>query len=148
MSADQEPWDDEREWQSQERAMRASPEGPGAEVDADYRLVADALRSLPCSEPPEGFAAAVIAEIVRRRAVPQHRPEHRVVSLAAIACAFGIGAAALFYAGQAWRSLPTVFAEGLREWGLLALGCGLLSWLCGEQVRRAGASAGRRRATR
>lgn len=133
---------DEREWQLQERALRAERDGAPTGDEpalAEYRLVARALRAPIAEALPPGFAAQVA-----RRALARSRREGRfeqVLTQALLALlAFAGVATAMAYGGDWWRAsaslLPSTPRLGLAlQWGLAIAGCLGLSWSA-ELLRR------------
>jgi hypothetical protein len=119
---------DEAEWAAQERGMRAAS---GADAhglsgtEASYRAVAEALASMPRSEPPADFAAGVVQRLARREAGLE-RPLSRIL-LAAFVLVAAILAVVHFEAG--WQLLRQAFSDDALDWGVLGLGCVALSWV-------------------
>lgn len=129
MNATNEPAIDEREWSAQETGMRAvygRDTGEFSAAAADYRIVAEALRSAPRSQPPDDFAAGVAARIDRQNAGVE-----RVVSriLVTVFMATSI-AATVRYGSQAWQPLRQSLGDDALAWILIGMGCLVLTWLC------------------
>jgi hypothetical protein len=150
MNHDIPPFDDdarEREWQAQERAMRAErlgldPAGDDARVRR-YRLLARALRQPPPETLPTDFARQVAARIGAR--TPAHAfggGSLESVLLAVLVGVFAVAAAIVLVGyGPAWLSavraaLPADDPRTLR-WPLSFAGCLGLSWLLWQWQRRA-----------
>ncbi|MGY1408196.1 hypothetical protein ACW5EG_01235 [Luteimonas sp. A611] len=123
---------DEREWLAQEQAL-SMPSGRRADA-----LLARALRSLPASRPPPGFAA----EVARLAAAGPHqasavdaRLERLMLNvLLGLLALASIGAAA-WYGNQWWALASQALGAGAAQWALLGAACLLLSWLP-EAARR------------
>jgi hypothetical protein len=138
----------EREWQAQERALRAErlgldPRGGDARVRR-YRLVAKALRQPPVEALPADFARQVAARVAAAPAPAASAGRFESVLLALLAGAFVLAAGVVFVLyGQSWLSttrvaLPAAAPDTLR-WPLAFAGCLGLSWLMGAWQRRHGA---------
>lgn len=155
MNHDDTPFSDparEREWQAQERALRAErlgldPRGEDARVRR-YRLVAKALRQPPAETLPDDFARQVAARVVA--ATPTVAPfagRFESILLMLLAGIFALAAGVVFVLyGQSWLTtvriaLPAAAPDTLR-WSLAFAGCLGLSWLMG-QWQRHGHGAGR-----
>ncbi|WP_202839661.1 hypothetical protein [Luteimonas saliphila] len=128
----------ERDWQAQERALS------GAAGDRRDLLLARALRTMPVSQPPVDFAAAVarLAASGRRDPAPESSLERVLlhVLLAAMALT-GAGAVAV-YGARWWTLAGELFGTQAAQWGVIAALCLLLSWLP-NGVRRVLDAAGR-----
>ncbi|MCX7033061.1 MAG: hypothetical protein NT046_03705 [Arenimonas sp.] len=118
---------DESEWEAQERGMRAAS-GADAEglsgTAATYRAVAEALASMPRSEPPADFAAGVVHRLARRDAGLE-RPLSRILLVAFVSVAAILG---LAYYEAGWQLLRQAFSDDALGWVVLGLGCVTLSW--------------------
>lgn len=123
---------DEREWESQERGMRAARDDGADTVDAvakSYRRVAMALSSAPRCEPPPDFATAVVAQIANRDAGVE-RVLFRGLVLALTAASVIVTA---LYAGRWWQALQEGMLEvGALQWVVAGMGCVALSWMMGQ----------------
>jgi hypothetical protein len=115
----------ERDWLAQERTLA----GAGDRRDA---LLARALRTPIGSGPPPGFAAAVAraaAAAPASQSLPDAGLERGLLqTLLGLMGAVGIGALAL-YGPQWWMLVREAFGPAGAQWGLVAGGCLLLSWL-------------------
>jgi hypothetical protein len=131
----------EREWQAQERALRAErlgldPHGDDARVRR-YRLLARALREPPTASLPADFASQVAARAARSARARQLRGGSlETVLLAGLPGALVLtGGVALAMYAPSWLpavrlSVPTVDPQSL-HWSLAFAGCLGLSWLLG-----------------
>ncbi|WP_329741630.1 hypothetical protein [Dyella sp. A6] len=129
----------EREWQAQERALRAErlgldPRGDDVRVRR-YRVLSKALRQPPAEALPADFAAQVAA--LAAPATQPRKTRHGALETALLTSLPGIavvaGAVALGYDAQAWLpavrvAVPAVDPQSLR-WLLALGGCLGLSWL-------------------
>ncbi|WP_448097558.1 hypothetical protein [Luteibacter yeojuensis] len=118
---------DEREWEAQERGMRAARgEGP-ADLDPlalNYRKVASAVISHPVGAPPGDFVARAAAHVARHEGGIE-RPLSRVL-LAVFAVA--LVAAAVIYGAPYWQVFQQP-GEPASGWVLAGLACVVLSWV-------------------
>lgn len=121
----------ERDWLAQEQALSA----PGHRADA---LLARALRSLPASQPPPGFAAEVAALAAAGAPVAaagDTRLERALLNgLLAVLVLATLGTVA-YFGGDWWRLASGALGDGAAQWALLGAACLLLSWLP-EAARR------------
>jgi hypothetical protein len=116
----------ERDWLAQEAALGQ----PGA-GRADL-LLARALRTLPATRPPPGFAAEVAA-LAAAAGAPLALPDGRLErvllkALLVLLAASTLGVLA-WYGGQWWALASQSLGEGAAQWALVGAGCLLLSWL-------------------
>lgn len=133
MSRGKEPGIDEREWEIQERGMRAArgrgtvatPADPTAER---YRQVAEALISAPRSEPPPDFAAGVVRQIPDRDAGVERALLRALILLLTAA---SVATIALYGIGW-WRAMREALTGGAMQWLMAAAGCAALSWIIGQ----------------
>ena len=131
---------DEVAWLAQEQALA----DPGCRADA---LLAQALRSVPGSEPPPGFASD-IARRVRASAAGDagqaraERVERALLATLLLAMATAVGVMLAWYGPHWWSLLQVVLGEGATPWALAGAACLLLSWLpeCARRPRPAGAA--------
>ncbi|MFY2763094.1 hypothetical protein [Arenimonas sp. MALMAid1274] len=136
---------DETEWAAQERALRAAA-GHGADslsgAEASYRVIADALATMPRSEPPADFAAAVMQRIAQRESARE-----RLLSRGLLAGFVGVSVIlCVVNADAGWQLIRLGGGDDTVAWVLLGLGCAALSWV-GHRVREmASLSAGARHA--
>lgn len=118
---------DDAEWAAQERGMRGAS-GPGEHglsgADAAYREVADALASMPRSEPPADFASDVVKCLAQRESGLE-RALSRLL-LAAFVVAAAVLGALNFAPGL--QLLRASFSEEGLGWIVLGAGCVGLSW--------------------
>jgi hypothetical protein len=126
---------EQRDWDAQERALRAERGGESAASDAhaaQYRLVARALREPPLDSLPQDFAARVAARVTAT--APARGTGERIESWlegALVALLLCAGAAALIaYNGDALRELSFKLPEGaglgiqtVVSWGLAVAAC-------------------------
>ena len=135
MSMTREPSMDEREWQSQERGMRAARGhnvGDGDEADiadlqtAHYRVVAQALRSTPNSQPPTNFASSVARLALTRSDAGFER---MLAQILLIVSGFSSLVAGALYGGQWWQSVHQAFGGDSRAWLMAGMGCLAVSWV-------------------
>ncbi len=118
---------DEHHWRAQEDALA----GAGDRHDA---LLARALATLPASQPPAGFAAAVARLAATRPllALPVEPAFERVLlNVLAWILALAALAAAALYGGQWLAQLRAGLGEGAATWVLAAAACAGLSWALG-----------------
>lgn len=124
---------EERDWLAQERAL-AHPAG-----DRRDALLARALRTMPVSQPPADFAAAVAALAASGATVASREPDAKLERmlfnglLAVFALAVVVVAA--MYGGQWWAMASEGLGRGAAQWALAAGACLLLSWLPGGARR-------------
>ena len=118
---------DEREWEAQERGMRAARGQAPADLDPlalEYRTVARAVLSHPVGAPPGDFVARAAARIARHEGGIE-RPLSRVlVAVFAIA----LVAAAVIYGTRYWQVFQQAGGPA-SGWVLAGLACVALSWL-------------------
>ena len=154
MNHDIPPFDDhasEREWQAQERAVRAERLGLDANGDdarvRRYRLVARALRQPPGEALPDDFARQVAARVEatpRMSPATDGRAEWALLSTLAGILVLAGGITLVLY-GQAW--LPAIHAAwpagssttdpAALRWALAFAACLGFSWLMGAWQRYA-----------
>ncbi len=118
---------DEREWEMQERAMRAAHDQGDSEsnpASASYRRVADALRSAPHGQPPTDFASAIVMQIKQQNT---HLERTLCSGLFATLAASSVVVTAL-YGEQWWQALQGM-GDGALQWVLACTGCAALSWM-------------------
>lgn len=146
MNHDIPPFDDhasEREWQAQERAMRAERLGLDSNRDdarvQRYRLITRALRQPPADALPADFAQQMAARAAPH-AVSAEMPRERLLEAAWFACVIGIfviaAAATIILYHQDWLAalriaLPTLDPQTIR-WPMTFAGCLGLSWVLGK----------------
>lgn len=122
----------ERDWLAQEQAL-SMPAGRRADA-----LLARALRTLPTSQPPPGFAAEVArlaaAGPHQARAVDTRLERHLLNALLGLLALASLGATA-WYGSQWWALASEALGTDAAQWALLGVACVLLSWLP-EAVRR------------
>lgn len=132
----------EREWQAQERALRAERlgldlHGEDARVRR-YRLVAKALRRPPAEILPDDFARQVAARVAAAPATSADRFESVLLALLAGVFVLAAGVVFLLYGQDLLSSmripLPATTPDTLR-WSLAFAGCLGLSWLLGQWQR-------------
>lgn len=132
MSMTREPSIDEREWQAQERGMRAAQGDDADAADfptAHYRVVAQALRSTPCSQPPVDFASSV----ARLAASRSDAGIERMLSQMLLAVfAISVLVVVALYAGRWWQSVDQAFGDDTLAWLLAGMGCLVVSWAFGQ----------------
>ena len=131
---------DPREWEAQERGLKAARTREAGAIDpaaADYRAVARALASAPRSQPPPGFAADV-ALLAARREAGLDRLLSRLLPPMFVVASLGAGAR---YGGAWWHAVqPSLGADAL-GWLLVGAGCVGLSWFM-RQLLAAGHADG------
>jgi hypothetical protein len=126
---------EQREWDAQERAVRAERLGAEAGDDAtvaQYRLIARALRDPPLDPQPRDFAARTAAQIEVRSRIANERVEvwfeRTLVTLLVLAGA----AVVLAYNGERLRELVSAFAvsepvafrvQTLASWAVAIAAC-------------------------
>lgn len=122
---------DDREWEIQERGMRAA-RGHGADASdpaaESYRRVAMAVATAPHRRPPADFATGVMQQIARREAGIE-RALFRSLLLVLAAAATVV---ATLYGGQWWRALQGASTAGALPWVMAGTGCVALSWMIGQ----------------
>ncbi|MGH8078812.1 MAG: hypothetical protein ACREPE_16045 [Lysobacter sp.] len=134
MNMTREPPIDEREWQAQERGMRAA-HGDDTDVadfrTAHYRVVAQALRSTPRSQPPADFASSVARLAVTRSDAGLERTLSQILLVV-----FAISSLMVIalYGGRWWQSIHQAVGDDTLAWLLAGMGCLILSWLF-DQLR-------------
>ena len=118
---------DEAEWAAQERGMRAAAGADAHDLsgtEAAYRDVAEALASMPRSEPPADFAASVVGQLARREAgLERHLPRILLAGFVGVAAVLG---AVNFEPGL--QLLQQALSGDALDWVVLGLGCVALSW--------------------
>lgn len=123
---------EEADWLAQEQAL-SMPSGRRADA-----LLARALRTLPVSQPPPGFAAAVaqLAAAGPHQAVATDTQleRHLLNALLGLLALASLGAAA-WYGSQWWSLASQALGAGAAQWALLGAACLLLSWLPGAARR-------------
>ncbi len=135
MSMTRQPPFDEREWQAQECGMRAAHDDDGDVAGtadlrtAHYRVVAQALRSTPSSQPPADFASSVARLAVTRRDAGL---EHVMAQILLGAFAFSSLVVVVLYAGRWWQSIHQAFGGDTLAWVLAGMGCIAASWVFGQ----------------
>jgi hypothetical protein len=114
---------DQSEWIAQERALS----GAGDRRDA---LLARALRTMPVSRPPDGFAAEV-ARLAQAHAPAREdaRLERMLQQWLFAAMAVGGLVAMLVYGDAIWRVSAGVLGSNALQWILMGGACLALSWL-------------------
>lgn len=142
MSATGEPRIEQDEWEAQERGMRMAPgreEGldPAA---AKYRLVAEALRTMPRSGPPEDLAADIVKRVARREAGLERLLSRMLLVIFLIATVI-VG---VRYGETWWEAVRRALSGDALAWLLAGVGCMALSWL-GSRLRDV---AGRKQSVR
>ncbi|WP_426284611.1 hypothetical protein [Luteibacter sp. E-22] len=118
---------DEREWEAQERGMRAALGQTPSDLDPlalEYRKVARAVISQPVGAPPGDFVARAAAHVARHEGGIE-RPLSRVL-LAVFAVAL-VGAAVI-YGARYWQAFQQP-GEPASGWVLAGLACVVLSWV-------------------
>ena len=127
---------EEREWQSQERALHDERIGaaPGDDpLQAHYRRVARALRQPVPHALPDDFAARVAARarLQAAHAPPDLRIEQRLVRVLVAVLALSAAVAVAWY-GQQWLQAITVLLPGAAlNWTLALMACVGASWSFG-----------------
>lgn len=132
MSMTREPLIDEREWQAQERGMHAAQGDDTGVADsrtAHYRVVAQALRSTPVSQPPVDFASNVARLAVTRSDAALERMLSKILSVV-----FAISSLLVIalYGGRWWQSVHQAFGGDALAWPLAGVGCLAVSWVFGQ----------------
>lgn len=120
----------ERDWLAQEQALSS----PGHRADA---LLARALRSLPVSQPPPGFAADVAALAAGGASIAagDARLERALLNGLLTVLVLASLATAAYFGGDWWRLASGALGDGAAQWAVLGAACLLLSWLP-EAARR------------
>jgi hypothetical protein len=124
---------EEREWQAQERALHDERNGvaPGDDpLQAQYRMVARALRQPLPHALPDGFAAQVAARARRQaaHAPPDLRIEQRLMRGLITLLALSAAVAVAWY-GPQWLQVIAVLLPGAAlNWTLALMGCVGVSW--------------------
>jgi hypothetical protein len=127
------PTIDEREWEAQECGMRAAAgDGPDSmdPAAATYRVVAEALATLPRREPPADFAAGVAKQIARSDAGLE-RPLSRILLVVFVMALAIVG---VLFGEPAWQLLRQALDGDALGWLLAGTGCLALSWMGGRAV--------------
>lgn len=131
MNSKKAPPIDDREWEIQERGMRAAHSRRAEATDPAvecYRRVATALLHAPRSEPPADFASAVVAQVaVRDTGIERALFRSLFVVLAAVSVIV-----TALYGDQWWRAVQGVPVEGALQWLVAGTGCVALSWMGGQ----------------
>lgn len=138
MNNRKEPQFDDREWESQERGMRAArkagPETGAMDAAAEhYRRVAMAMVGAPRSEPPADFVSNVVEQVALHDAGIE-RALFRGLSL--VLAASSVIVAAL-YGGQWWQAMQEMLTGGGLQWVLAGSACAALSWMTRQLHQRA-----------
>lgn len=132
MSKTREPSIDEREWQAQERGMRAArgdDAGVADSLTAHYRVVARALQSTPGSQPPVDFASSV-AQLAVTRSEPGL--ERMLSQILLVVFALSSLVVVALYGGRWWQSVHQAFGGDTLAWLLAGTGCLVVSWVFGQ----------------
>ena len=144
MSMTREPSIDECEWQAQERGMHAA-QGDDADVagiadlrTAHYRVVAQALRSTPVSQPPADFASSIARLAVTRSDAGLERVLSQILLVVFAISSLSVVA---LYGGRWWQSVHQAFGGDTLAWLLAGMGCLVVSWVFG-QLRSIGDDSG------
>ena len=114
----------ERDWLAQEQALSS----PDHRADA---LLARALRSLPVSQPPPGFAADVAARAAAGRSpsAGDGGLERALLNALLAVLVLATLATVAYFGGDWWRLAGHALGEGAAQWALLGATCLLLAWL-------------------
>lgn len=123
---------DERDWLAQEQAL-SMPSGRRADA-----LLAHALRTLPASQPPPGFAAEVARLAMagpRQATAADTRLERLLLNVLLGLLALASLGAVVWYGSQWWALASQALGAGAAQWALLGAICLLLSWLPGAARR-------------
>jgi len=121
---------DEREWQAQERALRAARlHLAGGDVDAGYRRVAQALRQAPPVQLPADFAR----QLARRvgAATLDLQLERWLLRGVLLVLAVAVPVVLLRYAASGTEVAAAVFpalSQAAPGWLLAGVACVALSW--------------------
>lgn len=137
MSITTTPSIDEREWQAQEDGMRAAhgdaPAETGSSTDlpaaANYRLVAQALRSSPANQPPADFADDV-AQLAAVRSDAGF--EHLLSQVLVLAFTVSLLVVAALYGQRWWQLVHQALGGDALAWLLPSLVCLGVSWVVGQ----------------
>ena len=117
---------DEQDWRAQERAI-AAPSG-----DPRDALLARALRTLPVSQPPDGFAAEVAALAAAGARVDTEADGglERILLRVLLLLLSRVAAGALaYYGGGWWAAARSALGAGAAQWAFAGLACLLMSAL-------------------
>jgi len=137
----------EREWQAQERALRAERLGLDASSGDGrlrrYRLLARALREPVPPALPDDFArqmAVRVAGIPAREEADDSRFDYMLVGALVVALT-GAAAVVTIDHGRAWLTafshlLPATASSSASEWLLALGGCVVATWLLGLRPAR------------
>lgn len=127
---------EQREWQVQERALRAERAGERSQGDpavAQYRLIARALRDPPLAPLPSDFAVRTAARVAGAQSLSEQVDVWLGRALLALLLLAGV-AAVLIYNGDSLRefslSVPERAAfriQTLASWGMAIAACVALS---------------------
>jgi hypothetical protein len=127
---------EQREWQAQERALRAERAGERSQGDpavAQYRLIARALRDPPLAPLPSDFAVRTAARVAGAQAASERVDVWLGRALLALLLIAGM-AAVVVYNGDSLRdfslSMPERTAlrmQTLASWGMAIAACVALS---------------------
>lgn len=132
MSMTREPPIDEREWQAQERGMRAAPGDDTDVADSrtvHYRVVAQALRSTPCSQPPADFASSVARLALTHGDAGLERTLSKILLVVFAVSSLVVVA---LYGGRWWQSVHQAVGDNALAWLLVGMVCLVLSWVFGQ----------------
>ena len=134
---------DEREWQAQERAMRAGRRAPSLDDDDDvqaasYRAIGRALRAPPMAPLPAHFAADVARCAQAAHDAGAERVE-RILTHALIAMlGLSAGVICMIYGAQWLPAFETAMPDGGGAWLALVAACAGMHWTMERwQARRA-----------
>jgi len=127
---------EQREWQAQERALRAERAGKRSQGDpavAQYRLIARALRDPPLDPIPSDFAVRTAARVAGAQSLGEQVDVWLGRALLALLLVAGV-AAVYLYNGDSLRefslSIPERTALGMQtlaSWGMAIAACVALS---------------------
>jgi hypothetical protein len=127
---------EQREWQAQERALRAERRGERPQGDAtvaQYRLIARALRDPPLAPLPSDFAVRTAARVAGANALSDQFDVWLGRALLALLLLAGL-AAVLVYSGDSLRDLSLSLLERaalrmqtLASWSMAIAACVALS---------------------
>lgn len=143
MSSTNEPRIDPNEWEAQERGLRAALGQRADGLDAtaaSYRLVAEAVRSMPRTQPPADFAADVVQRVARHEAGLERLLSRVLLVVFLIACVF----VTVHYGEPWWQALHQAVDGDALGWLLAGVGCLGVSWL-GSRVPDLAGHAGNAR---
>ena len=125
-----------REWQAQERALRAErarERAPGDPAMAQYRLIARALRDPPLAPLPSDFAVKTAARVVGAQTLGERVDVWLGRALLALLLLAGV-AALYVYNGDSLREISLSVSERaafrmqtLASWGMAIAACVALS---------------------